>query len=294
MRILIVDDCAPARRLLERNLVLASHGVKLAGSCAEAGAVLAMGAFDVIVLDVMLPDGCGIDLCKRLRAARLATPILLLTARGEVRDRVRGLNAGADDYLANPFAVAELNARVNALGRRGPIVRDQPASAYTADITAVLKLIPDRKRRLVLYCNGLHCGRSKRFAAELRNSGYADVRRYQLGIPAWRALGGVAQVEKDALVSLVARDATAVLIDAREPAARPRIAKAVAIPLRDASKAKDDGRLPMTDHNTRIFVVGENGNQARAVAEAIVRDAFHNVSFFGGGVADLSELVTRD
>jgi DNA-binding response OmpR family regulator len=61
MRILIVDDHAPTRRLLERNLELASHGVKLAGSCAEASAVLAMGVFDVIVLDVMLPDGCGID-----------------------------------------------------------------------------------------------------------------------------------------------------------------------------------------------------------------------------------------
>lgn len=125
MRILIVDDHAPTRRLLERNLELASHGVKLAGSCAEARAVLVAGAFDVIVLDVMLPDGSGIELCSRLRAEKLATPILLLTARGEVRDRVRGLDAGADDYLAKPFAVAELNARIKALGRRGPIVRDR-------------------------------------------------------------------------------------------------------------------------------------------------------------------------
>jgi rhodanese-related sulfurtransferase len=169
-----------------------------------------------------------------------------------------------------------------------------PPSAYTADIAAVTKLVPDRKRRLVLYCNGMHCGRSKRFAAELRSNGYADVRRYQLGIPGWRALGGVTQVEKDALLSLLARDATAVLVDAREPTARPRVANARAIPLRDAAKAKDDGRLPMTDHNTRIFVVGGSGAEARAVAEAIVHDAFHNVSFFGGGVADLPELATRD
>jgi rhodanese-related sulfurtransferase len=169
-----------------------------------------------------------------------------------------------------------------------------PPSAYTADITAVLKLVPDRKRRLVLYCNGLHCGRSKRFGAELRSNGYADVRRYQLGIPAWRALGGVTEVEKDALLSLLARDTTAVLIDARDPTARPRIANARTILLRDAAKAKDDGRLPMTDHNTRIFVVGDSGTDARAVAEAIVHDAFHNVSFFGGGVAELPGLTTRD
>jgi DNA-binding response OmpR family regulator len=125
MRILIVDDHPATCRLLERHLELASHGVKLAGSCAQATSALALGAFDVIVLDVMLPDGSGIELCTKLRAAKLATPILLLTARGDVRDRVQGLDAGADDYLAKPFAIAELTARIHALGRRGPIVRDR-------------------------------------------------------------------------------------------------------------------------------------------------------------------------
>ena len=168
------------------------------------------------------------------------------------------------------------------------------ASAYTADVSAVVKMIPERSRRLVLYCNGLYCGRSKRFAAELRANGYSDVRRYQLGIPAWRALGGVTQVEKSALLSLLERDRTAWLVDAREPTARPRLANAKSIPIADAPKAKDDGRLPMNDHNTRIFVVGETGAQARAVAEAIVRDAFHNVAFFDGGVGDVPELVARE
>jgi rhodanese-related sulfurtransferase len=168
------------------------------------------------------------------------------------------------------------------------------ASAYTADVSAVVKMIPDRTRRLVLYCNGLYCGRSKRFAAELRANGYSDVRRYQLGIPAWRALGGVTQIEKSALLALLARDGTAWLVDARESTARPRLANAKAIPIGDAPKAKDDGRLPMTDHNTRVLVVGETGAQARAVAEAIVRDAFHNVAFFDGGITDVLELVARD
>jgi len=155
-------------------------------------------------------------------------------------------------------------------------------------------MIPERSHRLVLYCNGLYCGRSKRFAAELRANGYSDVRRYQLGIPAWRALGGVTQVEKSALLSLLERDRTAWLVDAREPTARPRLANAKSIPIADAPKAKDDGRLPMNDHNTRIFVVGETGAQARAVAEAIVRDAFHNVAFFDGSVGDVPELVARE
>jgi two-component system, OmpR family, response regulator len=123
MRVLVVDDHADTRTLLARHLGLASYGVKTAGSCEEAEAALALGAFDVVVLDVMLPDGSGIDLCRRLRKAALEVPILLLTARGEVRDRVNGLDAGADDYLVKPFAVLELLARVKALGRRGPILR---------------------------------------------------------------------------------------------------------------------------------------------------------------------------
>ena len=162
---------------------------------------------------------------------------------------------------------------------------------YVADVTSILSTIPDKNTSLILYCNGLNCGRSKRFADELIKAGYQNVRRYQLGAPAWRAFGRVMQVEKQALVELLAQDSTAVLIDARETVgAGPQLRNAKWIPLRDASKAKDDGRLPMTDHNTRIFIVGDNGAQARAVGEAIVHDAFHNVSFFDGSVAELDVL----
>ncbi|HXI58608.1 MAG TPA: rhodanese-like domain-containing protein [Polyangia bacterium] len=165
---------------------------------------------------------------------------------------------------------------------------------YTADTAEVIRTIPDRNRPLILYCNGPFCGRSKRFGAELLKVGYKDVRRYQLGIPTWRALGGVTQVEREALVSLMRADTTAVLVDARDSGGQGTpIPGARAIPLRDASKAKDDGRLPMTDHNTRIFVVGDTGSQSRAVAEAIARDAFHNVSFFDGTVADVPELTAH-
>jgi len=162
---------------------------------------------------------------------------------------------------------------------------------YVGDASAILSTIPDKNQPLILYCNGLNCGRSKRFGDELLKAGYQNVRRYQLGTPMWRALGGVMQVEKQALVKLLAQDSTAVLIDARDDAGpTPKLRNAKPIPLRDSSKAKDDGRLPMTDHNTRIFVVGDNGAQARAVGEAIVHDAFHNVSFFDGSIGDLQEL----
>jgi len=126
---------------------------------------------------------------------------------------------------------------------------------------------------LILHCNGLFCGRSERLADDLMKLGYQNVRRYQLGAPGWRALGGVMQVERPALLRLVAQDATSVLIDGTtEVGLKPRLRNAISIPLPEASKAKDDGRLPMTDHNTRIFVVATNGTEARAVAEAIVHD----------------------
>src|SRR5215216_4020175 len=124
MRLLVVDDEAEMRELLSRNLGRA-HGVKAVGNCHEAQAALAAASFDVIVLDVMLPDGSGLSLCARLRAEGNETPILLLTAKGEVRSRVAGLDAGADDYLAKPFALSELRARITALGRRGPLRRDR-------------------------------------------------------------------------------------------------------------------------------------------------------------------------
>jgi two-component system, OmpR family, response regulator len=124
MRLLVVDDEAEMRELLSRNLGR-THGVKTAATCGEAEALLESARFDVVVLDVMLPDGSGIELCSRLRARGVETPILLLTARGEVRNRVAGLDAGADDYLAKPFALSELRARVTALGRRGPLSRDR-------------------------------------------------------------------------------------------------------------------------------------------------------------------------
>lgn len=192
-----------------------------------------------------------------------------------------------DARAPEEFAVSHLPGALNVPGKPG-----LPPSRYTADIGAVLQLVPDKGRHIVLYCNGPFCGRSKRLGVELANAGYAHVRRYQLGIPTWRAIGGSTQVEREALVRLLSQDRTAVLVDAREAnGALPRLRDARSIPLSDTSKAKDDGRLPMADHATRIFVVGENGQQARAVAEAIFRDAFHNVSFFAGRVTDLPEIA---
>jgi two-component system, OmpR family, response regulator MprA len=118
-RVLVVDDDPPLRRMLERTLVAEGFEVTLA---ADGGAALVQAersAPDVIVLDVAMPALDGLAVCRRLRSKGLPTPILMLTARDAVPDRVAGLEAGADDYLVKPFAVQELIARIRALTRRG-------------------------------------------------------------------------------------------------------------------------------------------------------------------------------
>jgi two-component system response regulator MprA len=117
--ILVVDDDAPIRRMLDRTLSAEGYAVESVVEGSDALAAVERSAPDLIVLDVGLPGLDGLAVCRRLRAKGLATPVLLLTARDAVPDRVAGLDAGADDYLVKPFATDELLARVRALLRRG-------------------------------------------------------------------------------------------------------------------------------------------------------------------------------
>ncbi len=119
MRILVVEDDPVLSDGLKVGLQLSGATVDAVGDCADARAALAACRFDAVVLDVMLPDGSGLDLLAELRARNDATPVLLLTALDETGDRVRGLDAGADDYLGKPFDLDELAARVRAIARRG-------------------------------------------------------------------------------------------------------------------------------------------------------------------------------
>jgi DNA-binding response OmpR family regulator len=118
-RVLIVEDDAPVRRMLERSLAAEGFEVRAA---ADGGAALALAeesAPDLVVLDVTMPGLSGIDVCRRLREKGLSGGVLMLTARDAIEDRVHGLEAGADDYVVKPFAIAEVVARLNALTRRG-------------------------------------------------------------------------------------------------------------------------------------------------------------------------------
>ncbi len=118
MAILVVDDDAGLRRALKRVLVANGFAVEVAENGDEALTRLRAQRFDAVVLDVMMPGSDGIEVCEQLRAAGDELPILMLTARYAVRDRVTGLEAGADDYLVKPFANEELIARLRALLRR--------------------------------------------------------------------------------------------------------------------------------------------------------------------------------
>jgi len=119
MRILVAEDDAVLAEAVQRSLRQSGHAVDWAQNGAEADCALAAERFDLLILDLGLPKKSGIDVLKRLRAGDSHLPVLILTARDGVTDRVRGLDAGADDYLAKPFDLAELEARVRALTRRG-------------------------------------------------------------------------------------------------------------------------------------------------------------------------------
>ena len=118
MKILIVEDERRVARFIERALQEQAYTVQVAGTCAAARDALAESPFDAIVLDLGLPDGDGLELLREWRGSGFNEPVLILSARDAVGDRIRGLNIGADDYLPKPFSIDELVARLRSLLRR--------------------------------------------------------------------------------------------------------------------------------------------------------------------------------
>jgi two-component system response regulator MprA len=130
MRVLIVDDDRALRDALRRALVLGGYDTVPVGNGEEALAEVARSEPDAVVLDIGLPDIDGLEVCRRLRGAGNRVPVLMLTARDAVEDRIDGLDAGADDYLVKPFDVGELQARLRALLRRSGLNGDASGITY--------------------------------------------------------------------------------------------------------------------------------------------------------------------
>jgi two-component system copper resistance phosphate regulon response regulator CusR len=132
VRILLVEDEPDAARILSKGLREEAYAVDVAGDGERASELAFVNDYDLIILDVMLPGRDGFEVCRELRAAGSAVPVLMLTARDAVEDRIVGLDTGADDYLTKPFDFDELLARVRALLRRGPVLR--PSVINVADL----------------------------------------------------------------------------------------------------------------------------------------------------------------
>ena len=162
---------------------------------------------------------------------------------------------------------------------------------YEKEIEMVAQRFPDKATPIVLYCNGPFCGKSKRVSAELLKLGYSNVKRYQLGLPIWRALGNTVQTDLAGVQYVAGADKTAVFVDARsrsefEQASMPG---AVNILAGEAEQANEptDGRLPHKDKGTRVIVFATDPKDARKVAEEIARKAYWNSSYFGGTTDEL-------
>ncbi len=132
MRILVVEDEHKLGRALQEGLQSEQYGVALAHTGEEGFYLVQTESFDLVILDIMLPGRSGLEILKAMRQHGLRTPVLMLTARDTIEDRVRGLDTGADDYLLKPFAFPELLARIRALSRRG--IPDGSAAMRIADL----------------------------------------------------------------------------------------------------------------------------------------------------------------
>ena len=175
----------------------------------------------------------------------------------------------------------------------------EPGAPPSQYISAVERLVGgDKSKLLVLYCNGRFCTASRSLSDQLLAAGFTDVRRYQVGIQVWRAIGGPTEIELEALVRVFKLDGTAVFLDARktEEFSAGSLSRAGNIPLASLGagglrNTKSDELLPREDFNTRIVVFGADSGQARALAEAIFQRAFQNVAYFPGNFDILRKAI---
>jgi rhodanese-related sulfurtransferase len=187
------------------------------------------------------------------------------------------------------YAISHIPGALNVAQKPGT-----PVSEYISDAAEIERIVGDKTAPIILYCNGPFCGKTKRLAQDLLDAGFTNVLRYQAGAPVWRALVGTMQIEASAVREVWFKDMTSRIYDARPNTGGHRggrIPRSIVLPVNEVTAAKDDGRLPMEDHNTRIICFGESGSQAKALADEISRNAFHNVTFFDGTTEEFREAI---
>ena len=196
------------------------------------------------------------------------------------------------------FAISHIPGSVNVAQKPGT-----SKALYISDAAEIERAVGGKKSApVILYCNGPFCGKSKRVSEDLLAAGFTNVRRYQLGIPVWRALGGLTQIEADGVRYVFPNDHTAVWLDTRslEDFKKGSLsgARHIGVEVTQGGKdnpamqqAKNDGTLPVNDHNTRIIVFGDDPKLVRAISDAIAKEAFHNVAFYAGTYAEFSNAT---
>jgi rhodanese-related sulfurtransferase len=162
---------------------------------------------------------------------------------------------------------------------------------FETEIEQMMKLCPDKSSGLVLYCNGPHCHKTIRVAETLSKKGCTNIKKYQHGLPVWRAFGNTAETSLSGFKYIFSSDKTAVFVDARskEEYSSGTLKGAVNLQAGDIEAANNDRRLPYTDHGTRIIVFGNSVTQARQLAEAIAQRAYWNSSYLTGTYEDLQK-----
>ena len=232
----------------------------------------ALGGMSILLLAALsgAPSAAAADRAPAIAQATLGEADAV-TPEVSTEELEAVLAAGAVPVLdvrsAREYAIAHIPGSVNI---------------WEKEVEQIVQRYPDRAAPLVLYCNGPYCGKSRRTSAELLKRGYTGVRRYQLGLPLWRALGRTVQTDLEGYRYVFASDRTAVLVDARAAGVGAAMPGAVRIKRGEAEAANEDGRLPHGDKGTRVIVVGATAAEARAVAEEIAHKAYWNSSYFGG------------
>jgi rhodanese-related sulfurtransferase len=166
---------------------------------------------------------------------------------------------------------------------------------YENELERMMELCPDKASEIVLYCNGIFCHKSIRVAEQLVKKEYVNVKRYQQGLPVWRAFGNTAETDLSGFKYVFENDKSAVFVDARLKGEfeKGTLPGAVNMKIGETEEANKDGRLPYNDHGTRLIVFGENAAQARELAEEIAHRAYWNSSYFSGTFQDLKQASFR-